>query len=140
MIRDDGAAGRRSEQAILLVQPRRADSGVSSSASHQSDCYARVGRSSREAATLLQRDRATLDRSRAHDEDAHGRRQTRAVAEFLSGLDDEDLNEDRKLPKVISPTDPCSAWTAKANKRVQFGRIQNMKEAPVRETLRRSAA
>jgi hypothetical protein len=23
--------------------------------------------------------------------------------------------------KVISPTDPCSAWTAKANKRVQFG-------------------
>jgi transposase len=48
-------------------------------------------------------------------------RQTRAVAEFLSGLDDEDPNEDRKLPKVISPTDPCSAWTAKANKRVQFG-------------------
>ena len=28
---------------------------------------------------------------------------------------------DRKLPKVISPVDPCSAWTAKANKRVQFG-------------------
>jgi transposase len=48
-------------------------------------------------------------------------RQTRAVAEFLSSLDDEDPNEDRKLPKVISPTDPCSAWTAKANKRVQFG-------------------
>jgi hypothetical protein len=22
---------------------------------------------------------------------------------------------------VISPSDPCSAWTAKANKRVQFG-------------------
>ena len=48
-------------------------------------------------------------------------RQTRAVAEFLSGLDDEDPNADRKPPKVISPTDPCSAWTAKANKRVQFG-------------------
>lgn len=48
-------------------------------------------------------------------------RQTRAVAEFLSSLDDEDSNADRKLPKVISPTDPCSAWTAKANKRVQFG-------------------
>jgi transposase len=48
-------------------------------------------------------------------------RQTRAVSEFLSGLDDEDPNADRKLPKVISPTDPCSAWTAKANKRVQFG-------------------
>jgi len=48
-------------------------------------------------------------------------RQTRAVAEFLSSLDDEDPDADRKLPKVISPTDPCSAWTAKANKRVQFG-------------------
>jgi hypothetical protein len=24
------------------------------------------------------------------------------------------------IPKVISPVDPCSAWTAKANKRVQF--------------------
>jgi len=48
-------------------------------------------------------------------------RQTRAVAEFLSSLDDEDAETDRKLPKVISPTDPCSAWTAKANKRVQFG-------------------
>jgi transposase len=48
-------------------------------------------------------------------------RQTRAVAEFLTALDDEDGNADRKLPKVISPVDPCSAWTAKANKRVQFG-------------------
>lgn len=27
----------------------------------------------------------------------------------------------RKPPKVISPSDPFSAWTAKANKRVQFG-------------------
>jgi hypothetical protein len=25
------------------------------------------------------------------------------------------------MPKVISPSDPSSAWTAKANKRVQFG-------------------
>jgi transposase len=48
-------------------------------------------------------------------------RQTRAVAEFLTALNDEDTNADRKLPKVISPVDPCSAWTAKANKRVQFG-------------------
>ncbi len=48
-------------------------------------------------------------------------RQTRAVAEFLGALDDEDPNADRKLPKVLSPVDPCSAWTAKANKRVQFG-------------------
>ena len=48
-------------------------------------------------------------------------RQTRAVAEFLTALDDDDADADRKLPKVISPVDPCSAWTAKANKRVQFG-------------------
>jgi len=48
-------------------------------------------------------------------------RQTRAVAEFLGGLDDEDPSADRKPPKLISPVDPCSAWTAKANKRVQFG-------------------
>jgi transposase len=48
-------------------------------------------------------------------------RQTRAVAEFLGALDDEDADADRKLPKVISLSDPCSAWTAKANKRVQFG-------------------
>ncbi len=48
-------------------------------------------------------------------------RQTRAAAEFLAGLDEEDPDADRKPPKVISPSDPCSAWTAKANKRVQFG-------------------
>lgn len=48
-------------------------------------------------------------------------RQTRAAAEFLSGLDDEDRDANRNVPKVISPVDPCSAWTAKANKRVQFG-------------------
>jgi transposase len=48
-------------------------------------------------------------------------RQTRAAGEFLAGLDDEDPDSNRNLPKVISPVDPCSAWTAKANKRVQFG-------------------
>ena len=48
-------------------------------------------------------------------------RQTRAVAEFLGALDDDDPTADRKSPKVISLSDPCSAWTAKANKRVQFG-------------------
>ena len=48
-------------------------------------------------------------------------RQTRAAEEFLAGLDDEDPDANRKPPKVISPVDPCSAWTAKANKRVQFG-------------------
>ena len=45
-------------------------------------------------------------------------RQTRAAAEFLGGLEDEDPEAYRKLPKAISASDPCSAWTAKANKRV----------------------
>jgi transposase len=63
-------------------------------------------------------------------------RQKRAVAEYLAGLeaeakveeagdgdscDGEPRNSGRKPPKVISPSDPSSAWTAKANKRVQFG-------------------
>src|SRR5262245_18735603 len=49
-------------------------------------------------------------------------RQTRAVREYLARLEGEaESNPDRKAPKVISPSDPCSAWTAKANKRVQFG-------------------
>jgi transposase len=49
-------------------------------------------------------------------------RQKRAVREYLAVLEAEvEPNPDRKLPKVISPSDPCSAWTAKANKRVQFG-------------------
>jgi transposase len=69
-------------------------------------------------------------------------RQKRAVAEYLAAIDADaqsteaaDLSSDtgtdpetprqrrseRKAPKVISPSDPSSAWTAKANKRVQFG-------------------
>ena len=69
-------------------------------------------------------------------------RQRRAVAEYLAALDadaraafednngnDTDVGSagdnqprgDRKPPKVISPSDPQSAWTAKANKRVLFG-------------------
>ncbi len=66
-------------------------------------------------------------------------RQKRAVAEYLAGLETETqvqeggyshdggsdgtptAKPDRKPPKVISPSDPSSAWTAKANKRVQFG-------------------
>jgi transposase len=66
-------------------------------------------------------------------------RQKRAVAEYLAGLEVEAQEQegkddrgggcdgtptakpDRKPPKVISPSDPSSAWTAKANKRVQFG-------------------
>jgi hypothetical protein len=52
-------------------------------------------------------------------------RQTRAVAEFLGALDDDDPTADCKPPKVISLSDPCSAWTAKANKRVQFGYGRN---------------
>jgi transposase len=47
---------------------------------------------------------------------------TRAVREYLDALDavDEPAS-DRKPPKVVSLSDPASAWTAKANKRVQFG-------------------
>jgi transposase len=68
-------------------------------------------------------------------------RQKRAVAEYLAALEAEatiknDASDDeagsgpegrrprryeRKPPKVISPSDPQSAWTAKANKRVLFG-------------------
>lgn len=69
-------------------------------------------------------------------------RQKRAVAEYLAAIDAEvqsietadhsgDTDWDpetprqrragRKAPKVISPSDPSSAWTAKANKRVLFG-------------------
>jgi hypothetical protein len=53
---------------------------------------------------------------------AEPERRTRAVKEYLDGLDaDATPDPDRKPPKVISPGDPCSVWTAKANKRVQFG-------------------
>ena len=49
-------------------------------------------------------------------------RQSRAVKEYFAVLDENaQPNPDRKPPKVISPSDPSSAWTAKANKRVQFG-------------------
>ena len=49
-------------------------------------------------------------------------RPTRAVREYLDALDRaEEPEPGRKAPKVISPSDPVSAWTAKANKRVQFG-------------------
>ena len=48
---------------------------------------------------------------------AEPERQTRAVREYLAGLEAEnEPNPDRKPPKVISPSDPCSAWTAKANR------------------------
>jgi transposase len=72
-------------------------------------------------------------------------RQKRAVAEYLAAVEAEARSQearsqaeidgdnrdgsdhggnsrpDRKPPKVISPSDPSSAWTAKANKRVLFG-------------------
>src|SRR3974390_1263944 len=69
-------------------------------------------------------------------------RQKRAVAEYLAALEAEAQSQEemdggngdgdgsdrereprpsRKPPKVISPSDPSSAWTAKANKRVLFG-------------------
>jgi transposase len=59
---------------------------------------------------------ASLDELDWSDPDRH----SRAVREYLAALDPEPAPE-RKEPKVISPSDPCSAWTAKANKRVQFG-------------------
>ena len=41
---------------------------------------------------------------------AEPERQTRAVREYLAGLEAEnEPNPDRKTPKVISPSDPCSA-------------------------------
>src|SRR5258708_6112066 len=53
---------------------------------------------------------------------AEPERQTRAGKEYMAALEGEtETNPERKPPKVISPSDPCSAWTAKANKRVQFG-------------------
>jgi transposase len=48
-------------------------------------------------------------------------RQKRAVKEYLEAMDAADPDPARKTPKVISPSDPAAAWTAKANKRVQFG-------------------
>jgi len=45
---------------------------------------------------------------------------TRAAREYLAALDPEP-DRRRQPAKLISPSDPCSAWTAKANKRVQFG-------------------
>jgi hypothetical protein len=51
----------------------------------------------------------------------HGKA-TRAVAEYLAALDEAaEPDPNHKQPKVISPSDRSSAWTAKANKRVQFG-------------------
>jgi Transposase domain (DUF772) len=67
---------------------------------------------------------ASRDHGKTPDEIAWAEpeRQTRAVKEYLDALDvDAQPNPDRKPPKLISPSDPCSAWTAKANKRVQFG-------------------
>jgi hypothetical protein len=48
-------------------------------------------------------------------------RQTRAVREYLECLEGQEPDPARKTPNVISLSDPASAWTAKANKRVQFG-------------------
>ena len=53
---------------------------------------------------------------------ARSRSPQRAVREYLDALDhSEGLEADRKIPKLLSLPGPASAWTAKANKRVQFG-------------------
>ena len=44
---------------------------------------------------------------------------------YLAALEAAAPNPDRKVSKVISSSDPSSAWTAKANKRVQFGYGRN---------------
>ena len=91
-------------------------------------------------------------------------RQKRAVAEYLAALEAEaaasvDAADDgagsgpeskrprryeRQPPKVISPSDPQSAWTAKANKRVQFGYGLNylidIKNAVIVDSRRRRLA
>jgi len=73
-------------------------------------------------ASVMEAD-ASRYRGKAPDEIDWSRsaRQSRAVAEYLAALEQEEPNPDRKPPKVISLSDPSSAWTAKANKRVQFG-------------------
>ena len=39
-------------------------------------------------------------------------RQARAMGEYLAALDETaEPNPDRKAPKVVSPSDPLSAWT-----------------------------
>jgi len=47
------------------------------------------------------------------------KRDTRAAREYLAALDPEP-DKHRSRPKQISPSDPCAAWTAKADKRAQF--------------------
>ncbi|NKB16477.1 MAG: transposase, partial [Sphingomonadales bacterium] len=47
---------------------------------------------------------------------------TRAVRDYLNALNEAGgLASGRKQPKMISPTDPASAWTSMAHKRAQFG-------------------
>jgi transposase len=47
-------------------------------------------------------------------------RQTRAVKEYLSALEAAAPDPARKVPEVLSPSDPAAAWTAKAHLQVQF--------------------
>jgi hypothetical protein len=61
-----------------------------------------------EAAREVERDASWDDHNDEEDGDAEPETPRRRKAR-------------RKPPKVISPSDPFSAWTAKANKRVQFG-------------------
>lgn len=60
-------------------------------------------------------------------------RQIRAVAEFVAGLDYEGPDANRKLPKLISPINPCSAWTTKACKCVQLSRDYRSENATSNE-------
>jgi hypothetical protein len=76
--------------------------------------------------------------------DAEAKRQAQAESDNDSGTDDEGEPRvqaerqlpERKAPKVISPSDPASAWTAKANKRV-LRRLRYFFEDCVLDTDRR---
>lgn len=70
-------------------------------------------------ASVLEAD-ASRYHGQAPEETDWSQHDSRAVREYLAALDPEP-DPARKTPKVISPSDPSSAWTAKANKRVLFG-------------------
>jgi hypothetical protein len=66
-------------------------------------------------------------------------RQTRAVAEFLTALDDEDSSVDRKPPKVISPVDPCSDWN-RESEQARAVRVHPSSSNPVTNARRSRCA
>ena len=70
-------------------------------------------------ASVIEADASRYHGISSNEEIDWSARDSRAAREYLAGLDPEPV-PGRKPPKVISHSDPGSAWTAKANKRVQF--------------------